>query len=90
MSQTLELAAIITGNLCGVAVVCCRVWATVRSRSIHETARCEVVRALGGGSRVVDLDGVGVLIEVGNGQGQTARLEGNADVDNGLDSARRV
>jgi hypothetical protein len=90
MSGTLELVAIIAGNLCGVAIVWCRVWATVKSRSLREAARCDVVRALGEGSRVVDLDGVGVMIEVGSGQRRVASLEGNADVDRGLDKPRRV
>jgi hypothetical protein len=39
---------------------------------------------------VVDIDGVGVMIEIGDRNPEAVGLEGRSDVDHGLDGARRV
>ncbi len=66
MSQHLAVIAIVMGNLCGALIAWMRLRASVKSRSIHDAARCDVVRMLGPGSRIVDVDGdTRVMIEIG-------------------------
>lgn len=63
MDQIMAVAAL------NAVSVCWRAWARDRGhhRQEHEDARCDLVRQLPRGSRIIDLGKRGMVIEVGSG-----------------------
>jgi hypothetical protein len=71
------LVVILASNLMTMLVTLVRIRAAARTQRNHELTRYEIVRAIGQGSRIVDIDGVGMVIDIG---GDLA-VEGRSHVD---------
>jgi hypothetical protein len=59
-----ELLTVIVTSLTVVALVHARTSAAVRTRRVRARAHCEIVRSLGPGSRLTDVNGETVIVEV--------------------------
>jgi len=71
------LVLIVASNIISASVALARIRASVKAQRNHEVTRYEIVRAIGQGSRVVDVDGVGMVIDIGS----SANHEGRSHVD---------
>ena len=86
MILSMSVVAVMVSNLIGAFVAVVRIRVSARTAGDHEVARTRVIQSLGPGSRLVDIEGVGMVVDIGPG----TVLEGGSCVDHGLDRARRV
>jgi hypothetical protein len=71
---------LLLSNVSAALVALVRIRSAARLRQVHEAMRYKMVSGLGPGSRVVDLDGIGMVIDIVT----RANSEETSSVDPGL------